>query len=330
DAEAERALLLQHAPCALALLSPAYLPTDRKRGERVASLADDACSNFSPLCARLPEQTAVFLPVENKVLAETVCRSTLDFFRQAHPDCRCGYALVGPEGLAAAAEKARAALWLALALDAPMQSAEWMYEQRTAHSRLQTMLGILNDAAAEGALPDEKRAMLTAMLLEFPEKARITAAISLLSGCDAEPSVCALSLGRLCGGDAVAEFADALNALFAPRPEDNISQLVRRSRDYLQLHFAEPVSLSALAEHFGVTPAYLSSLFHREIGQSYSQYLLQLRMEEAARQIAGDPAVKIQDVGRSVGFYSAKHFTHVFGQYFGRSPKKYREGKTPD
>ncbi|MDD3214199.1 MAG: response regulator, partial [Eubacteriales bacterium] len=42
DAEAERALLLQHAPCALALLSPAYLPTDRKRGERVASLADDA------------------------------------------------------------------------------------------------------------------------------------------------------------------------------------------------------------------------------------------------------------------------------------------------
>jgi len=67
------------------------------------------------------------------------------------------------------------------------------------------------------------------------------------------------------------------------------------------------------------------------MGQSYSQYLLQLRMEDAARRLLGDPAAKIQDIAQAVGFPSAKHFTHVFRQYYRLSPREYREsrGKQP-
>jgi len=330
EAEAERALLLQHAPCALALLAPAYRPADEARAERLKRLAEDAYTRFAPLCVRQAERTAILIPTESEGLTETVCRATLERFTQADPDCRGGYAAVGAEGLAAAAAKAGAALRLALALDVPAQSAEWMYEQRSADERLRAMLRNLNEAIAGGTLTEERRAALLDRLTEFPEGARVTAAIALLSACDADPAACKSALSRLRGGDAAAEWAAALDELFTRRREDaeTVSHLVRRSRDYLQLHFAEPVSLSGLAEHFGVTPAYLSSLFHREMGESYSQYLLQLRMEEAARRMLAEPDAKIYDVGRAVGFYSAKHFTHVFGRYFGLSPSKYREKKT--
>ena len=101
---------------------------------------------------------------------------------------------------------------------------------------------------------------------------------------------------------------------FLLRPEQNAepaaSALVERARDYLRLHFAQPISLSTLADTMGVTSAYLSALFHREIGLSYSRYLLTLRMEDAARRLLADPDARISDVGEAVGFPSAKHFSH--------------------
>ena len=120
---------------------------------------------------------------------------------------------------------------------------------------------------------------------------------------------------------------------FLLRPEQNAepaaSALVERARDYLRLHFAQPISLSTLADTMGVTSAYMSALFHREIGLSYSRYLLTLRMEDAARRLLADPDARISDVGEAVGFPSAKHFSHVFGQYYHLSPKEYREQKKP-
>ncbi len=331
DAEAERTLLLQHSPCALALLAPAYQPADTERGSRLQTLADEALTGFAPLCVGQSEYTAILIPTQSEGLTETVCRGVLQRFVQTHPDCRCGYAAVGTGGVSGALQKALPALHLALALDVPLQSADWMYEQRTAHQQLQTMLQTLNEALAQGALTQERQSALTAMLAAFPAKARVTVAVSLLSTCDADAGICAGALARLKGGEATAVFTDALALLFAGQKTDGdtVSQLVRRARDYLQLHFAESISLSALAEHFGVTAAYLSSLFHREMGKSYSQYLLQLRMEEAARRILAEPDAKIYDISRAVGFYSAKHFTHVFGRYYGVTPNQYRKQQTP-
>ncbi len=102
--------------------------------------------------------------------------------------------------------------------------------------------------------------------------------------------------------------------------------LSRRALSYIQAHYSEPISLTTVADEIGVSPAYLSTVFHREIGSSYSRTLQKIRMEEAARQLRGT-SLRVQQIARNVGFVSAKHFTHVFRAYHGLSPIEYRLGR---
>ncbi len=99
--------------------------------------------------------------------------------------------------------------------------------------------------------------------------------------------------------------------------------LAQRALSYIQQHFSDPISLTSVAEEIGVSPAYLSTVFHREIGTSYSRTLLKFRMEEAARQLT-QTNQKVQQIAQNVGFFSAKHFTHVFREYYHYSPMEFR------
>ena len=99
--------------------------------------------------------------------------------------------------------------------------------------------------------------------------------------------------------------------------------MAQRALSYIQQHFSDPISLTSVAEEMGVSPAYLSTVFHREIGASYSRTLLKFRMEEAARQLI-QTNQKVQQIAQNVGFFSAKHFTHVFHEYYHYSPVEFR------
>ena len=104
---------------------------------------------------------------------------------------------------------------------------------------------------------------------------------------------------------------------------ENTEGLAQRALTYIQQHFSDPISLTSVAEEMGVSPAYLSTVFHREIGTSYSRTLLKIRMEEAARQLI-QTGRKVQQIAQNVGFFSAKHFTHVFHAYYHSSPVEFR------
>ncbi len=106
--------------------------------------------------------------------------------------------------------------------------------------------------------------------------------------------------------------------------ESNSGGLAQRALSYIQTHFSEPISLTSVADEMGVAPAYLSTVFHREIGAGYSRTLLKIRMEEASRQLT-HTSLQVQQIALNVGFVSAKHFTHVFREYYNMSPVEYRQ-----
>lgn len=103
--------------------------------------------------------------------------------------------------------------------------------------------------------------------------------------------------------------------------EQNIIEL---ARSYICSHYYEPISLAQIAEHIGVTSNYLSSIFHKQVGESYIKYLTRVRMEQAAELLSQRPRVKIADISEKVGYVSVKHFLHVFKQYFNKTPGEYR------
>lgn len=95
---------------------------------------------------------------------------------------------------------------------------------------------------------------------------------------------------------------------------------------YLDEHYGEELSLSRLAEKYYINAAYLSDLFRRQTGKTYSQYLFDVRMKRAA-ELLEDGDLRVYDIASLVGFPNTGYFCTVFKRQFGSSPAEYRETK---
>ena len=92
---------------------------------------------------------------------------------------------------------------------------------------------------------------------------------------------------------------------------------------YILEHFRTGITLSATAEHIGLAPAYLSSLFKQEVGQTFKEYVDNLRFYYAAHLLhtTDHPA---SEVCAFAGFNDYVNFSRRFRQKFGKSPRNLR------
>jgi len=102
-------------------------------------------------------------------------------------------------------------------------------------------------------------------------------------------------------------------------------ELIRRAREYLESFYSDQeTSLESLAEHLGLTPAYLSKLFKAETGRNYSEELAALRIERA-KELLVNTNLRSSEVGSKVGYANPQYFATAFRKATGRSPSEYRE-----
>ncbi|WP_237389542.1 response regulator transcription factor [Bacillus sp. USDA818B3_A] len=94
-------------------------------------------------------------------------------------------------------------------------------------------------------------------------------------------------------------------------------------RQYLDQHYASEISLTSLSELFHINSAYLSETFKNYVGQNFSDYLVNVRMEKAKRFLR-DEELKIIDVANLVGFSNSGYFSTVFKKHFGQTPVEFR------
>lgn len=95
------------------------------------------------------------------------------------------------------------------------------------------------------------------------------------------------------------------------------------SIQFLHAHFAEPISINALArmEHFNVS--YYSQWFKSKMNMSPVQYIRQLRLNEAKRLLL-ETDYSIADITQAVGYSCQSHLTKVFEECENLSPMNYR------
>ena len=119
---------------------------------------------------------------------------------------------------------------------------------------------------------------------------------------------------------ALMKLADqGLGPATAMEPEDKVDSLVR----YIQAHYNEEISIQALADHYGMTPGYLSSLFKKKTNKTIVQYITDLRMKRA-REYLEKSNLSIADIAQNVGFNEAQYFSRVFKKCVGVTPGQYR------
>jgi YesN/AraC family two-component response regulator len=95
---------------------------------------------------------------------------------------------------------------------------------------------------------------------------------------------------------------------------------------HLNGHLQEKASLGQLAKQFNISPNYICSLFSKHLGTTYSAYLTRIRMEHAARLLAGTEA-PVKEVAMKSGYEDYFYFCRVFREYHGATPTQFRNGK---
>lgn len=84
----------------------------------------------------------------------------------------------------------------------------------------------------------------------------------------------------------------------------------------------KPWSINDFADEYGFNPIYLGRLFKKEMGTSFTNYLMEQRIEKAIEMMA-DANLTIAVIGEAVG-YNQNYFSRIFKRHTGMSPNEYR------
>ncbi len=92
---------------------------------------------------------------------------------------------------------------------------------------------------------------------------------------------------------------------------------------FIELHFAQPISIGGLARLVGLSPFHFLRTFRRVAGITPHQFLLRRRLREAA-WLLRTSARPVLDIALDSGFGDLSNFNHSFRATFGTNPTKYR------
>ncbi len=105
--------------------------------------------------------------------------------------------------------------------------------------------------------------------------------------------------------------------------------LCKRIKDYIDIHFAEPLTLQSIGETLRISPYYLSHVFKKETGYAPMQYLLRRRIGEAQTLLIMTD-LPLSRIAEMVGYDTQSYFNLQFAKYVGMPPGKYRNFIVPD
>ncbi len=92
---------------------------------------------------------------------------------------------------------------------------------------------------------------------------------------------------------------------------------------FIQEHYADPLSLPGIAARFGHNPSYFSRLFHRAAGVPLVEYINRVRIQHACQLLKRSNA-GIAEIALTVGYNNLSHFNRFFRRLMDMSPRAYR------
>ena len=107
------------------------------------------------------------------------------------------------------------------------------------------------------------------------------------------------------------------------KKESLFSKPILSCLNYIDSHFNEKITLDVVAEDVGMNPCYLATLFKKETGKTFGNYLMDIRINTAQALLTKTDYTYSQ-IAYSLAFCSQSHFTKTFRERTGYTPKEYR------
>lgn len=93
---------------------------------------------------------------------------------------------------------------------------------------------------------------------------------------------------------------------------------------FIEAELARPLRVSDLAGVARLSPFHFARMFRHSVGQAPHAYITARRMA-VARELLAATEQPIVEISRRVGFRTQAHFTGVFRDQVGMTPKRYRD-----
>ncbi len=98
---------------------------------------------------------------------------------------------------------------------------------------------------------------------------------------------------------------------------------IQKAMEFVHEHMKEPITRDQVAKVVGISPSHFSVLFKDVTGQTFTDYLMRVRIEEA-RRLLGRPEFNISQISHEVGFNDESYFSFTFKRLTGVTPSHYR------
>lgn len=102
----------------------------------------------------------------------------------------------------------------------------------------------------------------------------------------------------------------------------NSGEYVEFVKSYIEEHYMKEIKLRDLATVAHVSESYLSVKFKREVGCSFTEYLIQFRVNKA-KEMFRNRFTSCKEVALMVGYPDYAQFSKIFKKYTGQSPTEY-------
>ncbi|MBN1583105.1 MAG: response regulator [Anaerolineae bacterium] len=101
--------------------------------------------------------------------------------------------------------------------------------------------------------------------------------------------------------------------------------IIQRARAYIDDHFCDPdLQMSHVAKTFNLSPNYFSTVFSQEIGETFRDYLNNLRIDRA-KELLRTTNIKCIEVARQSGYNDSHYFSTFFKKKTGLTPQQFRK-----
>jgi two-component system response regulator YesN len=142
-----------------------------------------------------------------------------------------------------------------------------------------------------------------------------------------EPEFFKEGLGKIRATSSIADWADILKEAAAYTIDSLVrdvkSPVVQQVLNHIHQSYSEDVSLKTLGTQYNIHPVYLGQLFHKEVGESFTEYINKYRIEKAKEQLRTSP-LKVHEIARNVGYWETGYFYKQFKKHVGISPTEYK------
>ena len=114
---------------------------------------------------------------------------------------------------------------------------------------------------------------------------------------------------------------------FIPSPSQAVYRGMKMTIDVILNRFNEPLTMAEMLHLSGMSKATFARQFRKHTGRTFTQFLNEVRIEHACRQLL-DTEASVSEIAYDSGFVSLSHFNHCFQALRNVNPRHYRHQKT--